>query len=200
MNGLGDRVWDGRFYNLHAATVAETVSFLWSHFKTQTQEEEPPNNRLGVLLLCFMFVRACLELPQLLILNETRGRSPANTFLPRHARKTCVHHIVCFYDPHIKSEVKSQGVVLGPSSFKKHRGSDRNRLWKMPKNWSVPLFSHANICIIFFLQVEKKKWSAAARSLHHLNGAPLNLASDSAVQGKILTNMADRILCLLLTR
>lgn len=96
MNGPGDRVRDGRFYNLQAARVAEAVSLLWSHFKTQTQEEEPPNNRLWFLLLCFMFVRACLELPQLLILNETRGRSPTNTSLPQHARKTCVHHIVCF--------------------------------------------------------------------------------------------------------
>lgn len=117
-NGLGDRVRNGRFYDLQAATVAEALSLLWSHFKTRTQEEEPPNNRLWFILLCFMFVRACLELPQLLILNETRGRSPTNTFLPQHARKTCVHHIVCFYDPHIKSEVKSQDVVFGPSSFK----------------------------------------------------------------------------------
>lgn len=162
MNGLGDRVRDGRFYNLQAATVAEAVWFLWSHFKTQTQEEEPLNNRLWFLLLCFMFVRACLELPQLLILNETRGRSPANTFLPQHARKTCVHLIVCFYDPRIKSEVKSQGVVLSPSSFKKHRESDPSSE-DAEKKRSMPLFSHAYIFVMSFLQVEKKNWSAATR-------------------------------------
>lgn len=79
------------FKNLRAARVAEAVSSLWSHFKTQTQEEEPPNNRLWFLLLCFMFVRACLELPQLLILNETRGRSPTNTSLP----PTCTQRPAC---------------------------------------------------------------------------------------------------------
>lgn len=167
--------------------------FRFSDLTSRRRRRRRNHRTIGsdFLLLCFMFVRACLELPQLLILNETRGRSPTNTSLPQHARKTCVHHIVCFYDPRIKSEVKSQGVVLGPSSFKKHRESDRTRLWKMLRNGSMPLFSHAYINVMSSIQVEKKNWWAATRP--NLSGSDFNRKIYSSISVFVLATCSTEL-------